>query len=128
MIGVAIIVGGALGGWVLGLWGRGAEAELLKILDAELLVEERGARLFLTIKNEGNKDALVMKIVVEKVGEAKLEGVVFVPAGRLWRTPPEGLVIVPYNGVPIMSGEPYMVRVITDTGNVYQIIVRAQSP
>lgn len=129
LVGLTIAMGGAVGSWVLNLWGREAEVEFLKIFsDAELVVDEAGnARLFLTIKNDGFKNAIIIRIVVERVGEARLNSAAIVPAGRLWRTPPEGLEVVPSNGAPVIPGEPYMIKVITDSGGVYHIIVRARS-
>ncbi|MCX8196084.1 MAG: hypothetical protein N3F67_03285 [Acidilobaceae archaeon] len=127
VVGITLALGGAVAAWLTGFWDEETETELLQLLPgAELEVRNGEVRLFLAIKNEGTASSRIVRIYVERVGEAQLPGDVVIPAGRMWRSPVEGLRLQLYQGAQVMPGELYLVKVVTERGATYHTVARAR--
>ncbi|MCX8196086.1 MAG: type IV pilin [Acidilobaceae archaeon] len=120
LIAITIIVGAAVAGWLLGLWGGLGEVEALRIYpDATLEVGKSNSTLRLTIKNEGTRDAKIMSITVEGVGTQSLKD----PIIKAGATKTISVVFTNKTATP---GASYLVKVMTEGGGIYQITVKAK--
>ncbi|MCX8196087.1 MAG: type IV pilin [Acidilobaceae archaeon] len=114
LIAITIIVGAAVAGWLLGLWGGLGEVEALRIYPNATL--SSNGELKLTIKNEGTRDAKIISIAVEGLGTKPQDQVI--KAGTIRTISVE----VGKNPTP---GASYLVKVMTEGGGIYQITVKA---
>ncbi|MCX8165384.1 MAG: type IV pilin [Acidilobaceae archaeon] len=132
LIAITIVIGAAVGGWLLGLWGGFGDVEAIRIYpDAKLQINGTSAKLSLTLKNEGTRDARIRKIIVEGVGEC--------PGTNSTVSPTPSPILLKTGGIEditctmkdvgskVTAGGSYLVKVLTDSGGVYQITVTARS-
>ncbi|MCS7106653.1 MAG: type IV pilin [Acidilobaceae archaeon] len=143
LIAITIVIGAAVGGWLLGLWGGFGDVEAIRIYpDAKLQMFQQNnktrANLTLTLKNEGTRDAIIRKITVEGVGECLAGNITLLPPTP---TPTSTPFSIPFSleagqtksirctmdGSKVTAGGSYVVKVMTESGGVYQITVTARS-
>ncbi|MEM4698433.1 MAG: archaellin/type IV pilin N-terminal domain-containing protein [Acidilobaceae archaeon] len=115
LIAVTIVIGVAVAGWLMGIWGGLGGTEALKIYPNATL---KGNNLTFTVKNEGSRDAKLISVRVEGLGDcSNLQPVVKVGAITT--------ITCKINN-DSTPGAVYTVRVYTEAGNVYPFQVAAQ--
>ncbi|MCS7106649.1 MAG: type IV pilin [Acidilobaceae archaeon] len=135
LIAITIVIGAAVGGWLLGLWGGFGDVEAIRIYpDAKLQISGNATTLNLTLKltlkNEGTRDARIRKIIVEGVGECPGTNSTVSPTpSPILKTGGIENITCTMNGAgnKVTAGGSYLVKVLTDSGGVYQITVTARS-
>jgi archaeal flagellin N-terminal-like domain len=122
LIAVTLAIGIAIAAWLMGIWGGLGGTEALKVLPtSELIVTGDGSlsNLTLVIKNEGSKDAKLTAVQIEMGGGACKQNVdQVIRVGSQVNVNLEGSTFACTGLVP---GATYMVKVVTEAGNVYQI-------
>ncbi|MCX8165380.1 MAG: type IV pilin [Acidilobaceae archaeon] len=139
LIAITIVIGAAVGGWLLGLWGGFGDVEAIRIYpDAKLQMFQQNnktrANLTLTLKNEGTRDAIIRKITVEGVGECLASNTTLLRQTPTPTSIPFSLeagqtksIRCTMDGSKVTAGGSYLVKVMTESGGVYQITVTARS-
>ncbi|MEM1777401.1 MAG: archaellin/type IV pilin N-terminal domain-containing protein [Acidilobaceae archaeon] len=116
LIAVTIVIGVAVAGWLMGIWGGLGGTEALKIYPNATL---EGNKLSFTVKNEGSRDAKLIGVRVEGLGDCSDFQPVVVKVGAITTI----TCTITGNSTP---GAVYTVRVYTEAGNVYPFQVAAQ--
>ncbi|MEM4961235.1 MAG: archaellin/type IV pilin N-terminal domain-containing protein [Acidilobaceae archaeon] len=116
LIAVTIVIGVAVAGWLMGIWGGLGGTEALKIYPNATL---EGKKLSFTVKNEGSRDAKLIGVRVEGLGDCSGFQPVVVKVGAITTITCD----ITGDSTP---GAVYTVRVYTEAGNVYPFQVAAQ--
>ncbi|MEM1968430.1 MAG: archaellin/type IV pilin N-terminal domain-containing protein [Acidilobaceae archaeon] len=116
LIAVTIVIGVAVAGWLMGIWGGLGGTEALKIYPNAIL---KGNELSFTVKNEGSRDAKLIGVRVEGLGDCSGFQPVVVKVGAITTI----TCTITGDSTP---GAVYTVRVYTEAGNVYPFQVAAQ--
>ncbi|MEM2223446.1 MAG: archaellin/type IV pilin N-terminal domain-containing protein [Acidilobaceae archaeon] len=116
LIAVTIVIGVAVAGWLMGIWGGLGGTEALKIYPNATL---EGTNLKFTVKNEGSRDAKLISVRVEGLGDCSGLQPVVVKVGAI-------TTITCNINNEATPGAVYTVRVYTEAGNVYPFQVAAQ--
>ncbi|MEM4559457.1 MAG: archaellin/type IV pilin N-terminal domain-containing protein [Acidilobaceae archaeon] len=120
LIAVTIVIGVAVAGWLMGIWGGLGGTEALKIYpNATLEGSDKGTNLTFTVKNEGSRDAKLISVRVEGLGDCSNLQPEVVKVGAITTI----TCTINKGSTP---GAVYTVRVYTEAGNVYPFQVAAQ--
>ncbi|MEM0366120.1 MAG: archaellin/type IV pilin N-terminal domain-containing protein [Acidilobaceae archaeon] len=117
LIAVTIVIGVAVAGWLMGIWGGLGGTEALKIYPNATLKDNE---LKFTVKNEGSRDAKLISVRVEGLGDCSDFQPEVVKVGAITTITCE---IKDKEATP---GAVYTVRVYTEAGNAYPFQVTAQ--
>ncbi|MEM0491381.1 MAG: archaellin/type IV pilin N-terminal domain-containing protein [Acidilobaceae archaeon] len=121
LIAVTIVIGVAVAGWLMGIWGGLGGTEALKIYpNATLEGSNKGSNLTFTVKNEGSRDAKLISVRVEGLGDCSSLQPDVVKVGAITT------ITCTINNKEATPGAVYTVRVYTEAGNVYPFQVAAQ--
>ncbi len=125
IVAVTIAIAIAVAGWLMGLWGSYGSVEQLTIMPDSTITNSSGTIvLSLHVKNTGSKSATITKIEVVGIGTAtSINGTTTasLPQGYDSTFPVEIAATGTYS-----AGTQYLIKVYTDSGNVYQGFVVAQ--
>lgn len=133
IVAVTIAIAIAVAGWLMGLWGSYGTVEQLTVMpDSALSTDADGnAVLTLHVKNTGSKSAVITKVEVVGLGTAVSGGTdttgTFTSASAVVSQGTDvSITITLDTGSNTYSpGTQYLVKVYTDSGNVYQGFVVA---
>lgn len=113
LVAVTISIAIAVASWLMGLWGSYGSVEQLTVMPDSTL---SGDKLTLHIRNTGSKPLTITGVYVEGLGSAQTSIHVGVgdEATKTITLPAEAT-----------SGAQYLVKIYTDTGSEYQIVLMA---
>ena len=119
LIAVTLVIAIGVIGWIMGIWGTFGSTETLQIMpDSKLYTN---GTVSLTVKNSGTASAVVYKVEVVGVGSSTLSNKVTIAPGATES------ITATINGT-YTPGAKYQVKIYTEAGNVYSVVLTAEEP
>lgn len=116
IVAVAIAIAIAVAGWLMGLWGAYGKYESVHILPDSYIETGNNSILHLHLKNDGNSEALIYKVVVN--GEEHNETIALAPGQ-------DATINITLTGT-YQPGAIYTVTVYTASGSVITASIPAR--
>jgi flagellin-like protein len=123
LIAVTLVIAIGVIGWIMGIWGTFGTTETLQIMpESKLYATTTNCNVSLTVKNSGTASAVVYKVEVVGVDSATPSG------GRVTIAPGATTTINASVGGTCTPGARYQVKIYTEAGNVYSVVLTAEEP
>ena len=120
LIAVTLVIAIGVIGWIMGIWGAFGSTETLQIMpDSKLYTD---GTVSLSVKNSGTASAVVYKVEVVGVGSATLDN------NKVTITPGATKAVEASVEGTCTPGAKYQVKIYTEAGNVYSIVLTAEEP
>jgi len=120
LIAVTLVIAIGVIGWIMGIWGTFGTTETLQIMPESKL--DTDCNVSLTVKNSGTASAIVRKVEVVGVGSAT-------PVGdKVTIAPGDTKTINASVSGTCTPGARYQVKIYTEAGNVYSVVLTAEEP
>jgi len=133
LIAVTLVIAIGVIGWIMGIWGTFGTTETIQVYpDSKLEVQDNSATITLHVKNTGTAAAIIYKVEIVGVGSATITGATITGTtitGSEITLPPGGdaTITASIAEVSITPGAQYQVKIYTRAGNVYSIVLTAES-
>ena len=119
LIAVTLVIAIGVIGWIMGIWGTFGTTETLQIMPESKLYATN-CNVSLTVKNSGTASAIVRKVEVVGVNSTTPEG------GNVTIAPGDTTTINASVGGTCTPGAKYQVKIYTEAGNVYSVVLTAE--